>query len=659
MSHRPAVLITIAALFAVTLVPAVSAAAEEPATVELTGTLTRLSDEPGVEPGGALLDVEGEGYLSVDTSEVSVPASDAPVTVTLAVPEGADVSATDTTAEVFDELSDSTVDIVAVDSPDVQDRVTRTPNTGAAHQVYAVLVSPSGAGQASEQTAAAVQNTVAHLDDYWNQQSSGSIRFSLARTDGWYSSSLNCATNYVGLFNEAKKRTGFTDGPNKHLVLFFPTGADCGGPDGRGSVGSTVNTGGVLWLRGTDSAVAKSALVHEMGHNISLGHANWAECTSATPNPGPSGTNGCAIRPYGDMLDVQAAGFEGFTGGALSAPQAVRASIWPASAAAQAPQGASTFTLNSVSSNTGLRSVIVDDTDGTSYFVEYRNFTDEDAQYAGWAGYCLDGAYCFSGAGVRVLRLEGAGGPGDGSYLIGRTVDGVDRTSFTAGETFHSQGAGGVSVLVTDVDGTTATVAVQIGGVAPPLTPQLSLSASAIEPGGTLTVKYATDAPDATNWIGIYAASESPSSVLSRNWQYAPGVTGTRQIPLWTSSFPAGDYLVYFFAKDGYTQLLPPQPLTVGTLRASLTLKTPGVVAPGSQLVVDYTTKEPGAKNWIGVYAAADGSPGSAAARFWDYAPGGSGTVTIPVKFPPGDYVVWFLANDGYGQLQRLSFRVG
>ncbi|MES1170657.1 MAG: zinc-dependent metalloprotease family protein, partial [Leifsonia sp.] len=276
--------------------------------------------------------------------------------------------------------------------------------------------------------------------------SGDTIGFTLAGTVPWYSSSYSCKTESgsVSLWNQAasvaKSKLGYVAGKNNHLVLFFPSNIDCAGSIGLGSVGVSANTGGVAWVRGTDAPVEQASLAHELGHNMSLGHADWMLCSSATPNPGFLGTTGCTKYDYGDATDVMGFGTTGKTGGALSAPQAIRAGIWPSNAWETMLAGTTSRTINTVASNTGLRGLVVQDDNGVNYFIEYRNFDDEDAQYLG--GSCTTSCVAPTG-GVRVMRLENTGYkfasvpngflgfPGDDSYLMGRTISATPTSNLT------------------------------------------------------------------------------------------------------------------------------------------------------------------------------------------------------------------------------------
>ncbi|MEO5921136.1 MAG: zinc-dependent metalloprotease family protein, partial [Pseudolysinimonas sp.] len=450
-------------------------------TVLYTGVIGEFAadGQAGFDPDVQVLNVAGFGLLLVDVSGVDLSELRlGTLRLSLGVPEGLALSADP--AVRFDQLAtygSSAAPLAALTATpgkqlaidDTSGMVVQTPNSPGTHQVYAVLVTPSnGARDAVNQTQASVQTAIAHASNYWSAQSGGSISFNLAGTTSWYASANPCTTSAgsTALWNEAidvaRTQLGYTPAKNTHLVLFFPASMNCGGAIGLGTIGWSVNQGGLAWVIGSGSALAQQTTSHELGHNLSLGHADWADCNTADPHPGYLGTTGCAIREYGDITDVMGYGSSGRDGGALSSAQAVRASIWPESAWVQATTGIHSYTLTSVSSHAGSRTVVVQDTDGVNYFVEFRNFTGEDSQYNRFG--CMASACVANATGVRILRIEHSGWqglPGDDSYLIGRIVGGVKRLSYAVGETFRST-AGGIEVTVTAMTSTTATVSITV-----------------------------------------------------------------------------------------------------------------------------------------------------------------------------------------------------
>lgn len=96
---------------------------------------------------------------------------------------------------------------------------------------------------------------------------------------------------------------------------------------------------------------------------------------------------------------------------------------------------------------------------------------------------------------------------------------------------------------------------------------------------------------------------------------------------------------------------------------ATLTLSS-AELAGGDTLSVDYTTPTAGALNWIGIYRDADGYPdGSPGSLLWAYAPETSGSLDFTLDagtFVPGEYLVYFLADDGYSAVTAAEpFIVG
>ena len=453
-------------------------------TVTLTGSIVEIGDAETEEISDIkLFHVAGQGYLPVDFSEATVDASGS-ATIDLQLPESVEVGGTPD--EKYAAVSEYTLEhgaLVASNSVfmtnntinrGVAEMVNQTPSATAVHKIYAVLVTPSNLAATSvdaEQTAAKVSEAVTHTSTFWSAQSAGKISFSLEGTVPWYKSAYSCATSQTSsqmwsdAASKAASQIGYVNAPNTHLVLFFPPSitTECGGAIGLGTVGFSTNTGGLVWVSGTSSAIGKATLSHELGHNMTYGHANWANCDTATPQPGAAGTTGCVINNYGDIFDVMGFGITGYTGGSLSSAHAIRSGLWPTSAYANAVSGTTqSYTLNAISSNTGLRSVVVEDNLGVNYFVEFRNYTGNDAQYQALSNQCGTQICLPTQPGVRILRLAPnangyKNGPGDDQYLIGRVVGGVKRVNYTAGESFST---GGISITVSSVSSTTATVSV-------------------------------------------------------------------------------------------------------------------------------------------------------------------------------------------------------
>ena len=500
----------------------------------------------------------GQGYLRVDTSRLDLGKSlFDQVTLKLAVPAGLHLTADDDDAFLQLALASTSVaPLVAVEriaqnsrkrnSLGTNSLINKTPAATALHKVYAVLVTPAegAASPAANQTAAKVQTSVTHSDDFWAQQSGGLVHFELEGTTAWYQSTHYFCTTDAGsaaLWNEAfaaaSSELGMEDALNTHLVLFFPSGTNCGGGIGLGTIGYSVNSGGASWVIGTDAPMEQATLAHELGHNLSFGHASWTQCSASDPHPGFFGDSGCSFHAYGDAVDVMGFGTDGTNGGALSSPTAIRSGLWASSAYAFAPLGTTTHVLNSVSSNSGKRAVVVEDVDGVNYFVEFRNLTDEDVQYS---GYGCDAEACVApDSGVRILRMEQQvftdgvfdylfkGYPGDDSLLIGRTVGGNPKVDYDVGESFNSQigGASGVTITVTAKTPTTATVSVTkrsaaLNGSYVTLVPTITHDDDDLRVGDTLTGFLEAD------WTANSFAFQWYRTTASNVRTAIPGATG-------------------------------------------------------------------------------------------------------------------------------------
>ncbi|XVV06041.1 putative Ig domain-containing protein [Actinosynnema sp. CA-248983] len=84
----------------------------------------------------------------------------------------------------------------------------------------------------------------------------------------------------------------------------------------------------------------------------------------------------------------------------------------------------------------------------------------------------------------------------------------------------------------------------------------------------------------------------------------------------------------------------------------------------GTAVKATYTTDRPTNLNWIGLYTDPGNAPVNGVyvgpSTAWVYAPGASGTVSLPTDgLTPGAYIAYFLHNDGYAALSApVRFRV-
>lgn len=173
--------------------------------------------------------------------------------------------------------------------------------------------------------------------------------------------------------------------------------------------------------------------------------------------------------------------------------------------------------------------------------------------------------------------------------------------------------------------------------------------------GDKLTFTWATDAPDAKNWVGVYDGDRLPGSG-SLVWAYVSGASG--QTTLDTSGLSGGPYTAYLLAKDGYGILARTEPFSFAGAPAptgdSIELTTP-TPHEGDKVSFHWATDAPDVKNWVGVYDG-DRLPGHGSSLAWEYTPGVSGDITIDTSgLSGGPYKAYLLAKDGYGILARTA----
>ena len=279
---------------------------------------------------------------------------------------------------------------------------------------------------------------------------------SVATITGQYTSAFTCADPF-GMWNEAAAKVGYTSAPNTSLVLELPPGISAvpgsGCSYGVGTIGTGPNNWGLLYTADDVWPV----LAHELGHNMSLKHADALLCPSAADSAYSTTTTswtgtGCTQQSYGDGQDVMSASAQTFAP-FLSAPQSLRTGIVAPSAATVIDTlGTQNVTLLPLAGRTGIRAAeVVNPATGVTYYVEYRTPAGRD----------LTNVYGVK-TGVRVLRYK----PGSGeTVLLDPSPSGQPRDpdpTLPVGQTFISYD-GGVSITTVSANSTNAVVTVSNG----------------------------------------------------------------------------------------------------------------------------------------------------------------------------------------------------
>ncbi|GAA2025632.1 hypothetical protein GCM10009756_15650 [Pseudokineococcus marinus] len=345
-----------------------------------TGDEVRLVVEVPAELEDAVADAAGERRLDAARER---PAADgsavAEAVVTAAAEEGETLAATVGTVEVT----------TAAPPP--------TAATTAPARPVTVVVADMGAGTEPVPTDADLTSMVQRASDYWSEQSAGRVTFALAKAPTYYATTRTCSDLW-SLWSEAGQRAGYVDGARTHLVLVLvdEDGKGCG--YGVGTVGRGVDDGGLSALA---NASDLSLVTHELGHNLSLEHANAVECTSDPRQDfaGDAATAPCGDREYGDAIDVMASS-DGTPGSLAAMSRAMLGFLDAGERSTVTAVGTSLVELAPVSggARTGVKDLTVTDPrTGVAYRLENRQATGRDqARLTRWR----------ATTGLRVLRAQ-------------------------------------------------------------------------------------------------------------------------------------------------------------------------------------------------------------------------------------------------------------
>ncbi|MEH3034531.1 MAG: hypothetical protein PGN07_10985 [Aeromicrobium erythreum] len=347
------------------------------------------------------------------------------------------------TAEVAGPTSDPAGAEVAQARVAAPAALTAAP-TPTAHRVYVALASNLGAFDAGRSAIeAGVDTTLAE----WQQDGAPAISsFTRART-GTFTSSVPCdRVSYEVATSEAAAAfpdVSFSNG--NHLVVLVP----CANVGGVGSVGRSIASGGRLLLR-WGGGYEQAGLRHELGHNLSLLHANRRECSTR-----------CSVVEYGNVFS-----FMGFSLDDMFDPTALdtvyRDQLGVLAAGevedVKLPSGSdvatTTYALRGRGASTGLRGLrITDPRTGRVSWVDVRDGAGRDAGAFYGSDYTLDGSRWSPGVVVTQRGSDGStqlvtDPDGSGGYAVSRTR-GQSWTADGVALTVGSSASGTTQVTVT------------------------------------------------------------------------------------------------------------------------------------------------------------------------------------------------------------------
>jgi hypothetical protein len=369
---RAALLVTTTAgVVLATATPAL--AAPGPDTVTVTGTYTEVVADTHA-PGGPATPVP---MVTVGDTTVAL---DAPVSADLTSGQQVSVEveappSVDTGREVAAALSSGLAEVVDVNN------VSTAPTSAAAVAAtatsdHSLTVLPVHWSGPDEQTTTSLTSLATKVGSFWRTQSRGAVRLSTPIVRGWKKIAAPASCDYdalATLITTTKKAFGVTTASERdHVLVYFPEWRECSW------AGLAELYGPHIWINGYAHA---DGWEHEFGHNLGLGHANSAQCSTWAMPEVTVEQSGCPVHHYDD-LDVM--GYARYGDGlTLNAALADRLAVLDAVPVATV---GSSYTVAPITATSGQRAVKVE-LPGSTLYVEYRPAAANAVpELAGWSG---------------------------------------------------------------------------------------------------------------------------------------------------------------------------------------------------------------------------------------------------------------------------------
>lgn len=371
---------------------------------------------------------------------------------------------------------------------------------------------------------ALAETQIAELRQYWLDMSGGvvdlrleSIQWADTDDDG-ITDQARCSprSNRGERIAAVKEDLGYVGSPRSHLFYFIVAGCSFGGVGVQtGSIDSST------WLdveQGGGNPRQDAPIAHELGHNLSLGHAGAYVCADGSVY-GPLVADGgsCVWYEYSDSVSMMGAAVPRAQG-SLPVPRAIQLGFLTAADYTDVTGDFSgEVTLQSRDLLTGMRAAqITDPITGEKFWIEYA--TEDRYSVGNWnarSSVDWDGTTYRRGYGVRVLVEQPSNGTGVLASPAG--ADGVRALYWNPGQTFTSP-SGGISVEVLATSRTTATLSIvtRADVVAPAQPSGLASDGFTVtgtaEPGAVVTITAADGTVLGSATAGADGLFEAPLS---------------------------------------------------------------------------------------------------------------------------------------------------